>query len=129
MINERVKYTANTGTVLISTANTNLDGTGTLGTVITGASNGTYIPRIFIKGVTTVTRGMIRLFIYDGSSTRLLKEINVNPVPIVTGTGIDQSYSVTIPLDFHLKSGHIIKASTAIAESFSIVAEGLDWTY
>jgi hypothetical protein len=34
MINERVKYTANTGVGLLSAANANIDGTGTLVSII-----------------------------------------------------------------------------------------------
>lgn len=129
MIDERAKYTANTGTTLISTANSNLNGTGTLGTVITAASNGTLITRVFIKATTTVTRGMVRLFIYDGTNTCLLKEVSVNPVTIVTTTGIDQSFEAILDMNFNLKSGECLKASTEIANSFSVTAEGLDWTY
>lgn len=126
MINERVKYTANTSTVVISTANSNLDGTGTLGTVLTAASNGTLIQRVTIKATGNTTRGMVRLFIYDGANNRLIEEVRV---PTVTKSGIDHSFIAVVNLNYNLKTGYLLKASTENAESFSIIAEGLDWAY
>ncbi|HYG53369.1 MAG TPA: hypothetical protein VD905_20870 [Flavobacteriales bacterium] len=117
--------------VKISTANTNLDGTGTLGTVITGASNGTLIKNVYIKATDTgnasIAQGMIRLFIYDGSAnTRLLMEIDV---PNASQSSTDPSWETCIPLNYHLKSGYVLKASTQNADNFNVVAEGLDYAY
>jgi hypothetical protein len=50
------QYTANTGMVKISTANSNLDGSGTLGTVLTGASNGTLIKTVTVKATSNTVR-------------------------------------------------------------------------
>lgn len=83
------QYTANTGCVTISTANSNLDGTGTLGTVLTGASNGTLIKSIIVKAQTNTTQGMIRLFVNGGGATELIAEIEV---PAVTKSSTDPSY-------------------------------------
>lgn len=126
---ESTKYTANTGLATISTANTNLDGTGTLGTILTAASNGTQIQTITIKSLVSTTAGMIRLFLYDGSNTKLLTEI---PVDGITKSATNNSFSRIIDFNgqgFALKSGWILKASTEIGESFNIVAEGLNWEY
>lgn len=133
MISERAQYTANTGMVVISTANTNRNGSGTLGSVITGASNGTLIKTVTIKSNETAgtTAGMVRLFVYynDGmghTETRLLREIKI---PATTRTGINPTFSITVDLNFILLSGEILKASTEIGEDFVVVADGLDWTY
>lgn len=123
---EETQYTANTGMVTISTANTNLDGTGTLGTVLTGASNGTLIKSVIIKAITNTTAGMVRLFVTGGGNTRLLMEI---PVPAINKAAINTAFETKVDLNFTLQSGYIIKASTQNAESFNIIAEGLDWTY
>lgn len=126
-INERAKYTANTGMVLISTANSNLDGTGTLGTVLTGASNGTLIKTIIINALTNTTQGMIRLFVYDGSSvTNLIDEIEIPP-SVVSGTY--PAYSISYDVNYNLKAGFLLKAATQNAESFVVIAEALDWAY
>jgi hypothetical protein len=123
------QYTANTGIVTISTANANRDGTGTLGTVITAASNGTLIRKIQIKAISTTTQGMVRLFVYDGTNTRLLLEIDVPPMTVNTTTGTDCTFETTVELNYKLKSGWCLKAATQNAESFNVFAEGLDWTY
>lgn len=126
-INERAKYTANTGMALIDTANGETDGTGTLGTVITGASNGTLIQTITVKGIMTDTKGMVRLFMYDGSSvTALLDEINI---PAITQSSIQKAFEITYEVNYWLKSGFSIKASTQTGDDFVVIAEGLDLTY
>jgi hypothetical protein len=123
---EETQYTANTGLVTISTANTARDGTGTLGTVLTAASNGTLIKTVTVKAIVSTTHGMVRLFVYDGTNTRLLKEIEVFPV---TKSAITPAFEAKIALNFVLKSGWVLKASTENAETFNIIAEGLDWAY
>ncbi len=120
------QYTANTGKILISTANSNLDGTGTLGTVLTAASNGTLIKTINIKAQVSTTEGMVRLFIYDGTNTRLIQEI---PVPTVTKSATTPAFEYKWSCNIPLKATWVLKASTQNAEGFSVTAEGLDWAY
>lgn len=120
------QYTANTGTVVISTANSNLDGTGTLGLVLSAASNGTLIKTITVKSQVSTTQGMVRLFIYDGTNTRLIQEIEV---PANTKSATNPAFEYTWNCDIKLKSGYRIYASTQNAETFNVIAEGLDWAY
>lgn len=124
------QYTANTGMVKISTANANLDGSGTLGTVITGASNGTLIKNVIIKatgtGATSTAQGMVRLFITDGANTRLLTEVEI---PAVGQSSTDPTFQIVLPLNFKLESGLILKASTQNANGFNVIAEGLNFAY
>ncbi len=124
------QYTANTGLVKITTANANLDGSGTLGDVITGAANGTLIKNVIIKatgtGASSTSQGMVRLFVYDGSNTRLLTEVDIPPMG---QSSTDPTFKAMIPLNFKLESGFILKASTQNAEPFNIIAEGLDFAY
>lgn len=126
-INERAKYTANTGIVLISTANSSLSGDGTLGTVLTAAANGTLIKTITINAIGNTTQGMVRLFIYDGNSvTNLIDEFEIPPS---TALGTYPAYTITYEVNYNLKAGYVLKASTQNSESFVIIAEGLNWTY
>lgn len=126
-INERAKYTANTGVALVDTANSNTDGTGTLATVITGASNGTLIQTITVKGIMTDTKGMVRLFMYDGTSvTALLDEIDI---PAITQSSIQSAFEISFEVNYWLKSGWSLKASTQTGDDFNVIAEGLDLTY
>jgi hypothetical protein len=120
------QYTANTGMVNISTANSNLDGTGTLGAVLTAASNGTLIKSVTCKALVSTTEGTLRLYVYDGTSTRLIQEIHV---PSNTKSGTNPAFEYTWNCDIPLKAGNVLKASTQNAESFNIIAQGLDWAY
>ncbi|HWY13299.1 MAG TPA: hypothetical protein VN026_18350 [Bacteroidia bacterium] len=126
-INEKVQYTANTGMALLATGNSALDGSGTVYTVLTAASNGTRIARVTIQGRGTTTRGMIRFFIGDNSTfTRIIDEVDV-PARIQSGT--QDCWSITYDTDWCLKSGYILVATTENTENFCVIAEGLDYAY
>lgn len=122
------QYTANTGMVTISTANTNLDGTGTLSAaIITGASNGTLIKTVTVKAQSTISeQGTVRLFVYDGTNTKLITEIGISSK---TQSSTDPAFEISVPVDFNLKSGWSLKASTAKNQTFNVIVEGLDWAY
>lgn len=124
---EETQYTANTGMVTISTANSNLDGSGTISAaIITGASNGTLIKTVTVKAQGNTTQGMVRLFIYDGTNTKLVAEIET---PAVTKSATDPSFEIIIPVDFALKVNWSLKASTEKGETFNVIAEGMNWAY
>ena len=116
------------GAVVISTANTNRDGTGDLGTVITGSTNGTRITRITIQALETTTAGMIRLYIDIGATIHLWKEIAVTAI---TGSASVAEFVYVISLvgesALVLPSGYILLASTHNAEDFNVIAEGGDY--
>jgi len=72
---------------------------------------------------------MIRLFIYNGTTTRLIKEV---PIPAITKSGIFPSFMNKVDFDgkdFSLQAGYSLKVSTEIGESFNVIVEGLDWAY
>lgn len=125
-INERAKYTANTGMALVSTANSNLDGTGTTVTLLTGASNGTLLKNLTIKSIDETTEGMIRLFMYNGANYYLLDEIRIPPTK---KSGTWPAFEISFELNFSIEAGYSIKASTEKAESFALTVEALDWAY
>jgi hypothetical protein len=121
-INERAKYTANTGMAQISVANSNLNGTGTLYSIISGASNGTLIKTITIKATASDSIGMIRLYI----NTNIIDEIEI---PSVTQSAIEKTFSIAFDVNYNLQNGDVLMASTQNANTFNIIAEGLDWAY
>ncbi len=127
-INERAKYTANTGQVLISTANTNVNGTGTIGTVITGASNGTLIKKITIQARGNTTKGMIRFYIYNPYSG-LHYSLDETDVPATIQSGTQPAWSITYDVDYYIQDQLSLMASTEKGETFAITAEGLNYTY
>lgn len=112
--------TPKNGTTQISTANTNRDGTGTLGTVYTAGASGSRIDRLTIQAASTTTAGMIRLFISDGTNTRLIREI---PVLAITPASTTPAWG----MDYVFEGGLILqatwtlKAGTNNAEAFNLV--------
>ena len=120
--------TPKVGSVDISTANANRDGTGTIGTVLTAGAEGTRIHRIQIKALVTTTAGMIRLFIYTGAAYFLWREILVTAI---TASATVAAFETTVELlgerALVLPTGYSLRASTENAEAFTVVAEGGDY--
>lgn len=113
----------------ISTANTNLDGTGTITTIVTGVAAGTRINEVIVKAAETTTDGMIRLFLTDDSGTTwyLLDEFYV---AATTASSTQAAVSVSHGWD-HLilpSTAHRLGASTHNAESFNVIVNGADLT-
>lgn len=121
MLAERVKFTGNTAIAVLSTANSNLDGTGTIVNLITGANSGTIVKRITIKAQGNTTQGMVRIFVYVSSIYYLIREIEV---PAITKDGKHQAFIAEINEPFYLMSGWALRASTENGETFIVTAEG-----
>jgi hypothetical protein len=118
------------GLVMINTANTNRDGTGSLGDVITGTTDGTRVDRVVIKAGGTTTNGMVRVYLYNGTNTMLWDEVFV---PAITASNTAVTFKSTIqspdlmsPL-IVLASGQKIQVSTVQAETFYVTAHGADY--
>jgi len=102
--------------VLISTANTNRDGTtGTYGTVMTAGASGSRVDRINITATATTTAGMVRLYLDNA----MIKEI---PVIAITPGASQPAWSADVVFDNGLimQASAILKASTQIANSFNV---------
>ena len=112
----------------VATANTNRDGTGTVGTIFTPGTYGARIHRIKVKAAGITTAGMIRIFIHDGSNYRLYKEI---PVTAITPSGTVEAFEAVVDLQGEdaiiLPTGYTIRASTHNAETFNVFVEGGDY--
>jgi hypothetical protein len=118
------------GKANISTANTNRDGTGTLGTVATGGAQGTKIDRIKVKAQGTTTAGMVRLFLHDGTTFYLLGEIAVSAVtPSASVASFEGELVRTdgLPIAVLPNSSWTLRASTHNAETFSVLSFGGDY--
>jgi hypothetical protein len=112
------------GSAAIATANTNLDGTGTMAVLATGSSKGTVIRRVVAIAAGTVTDGFIRLFIHDGSSSRFYAQL---PVAAATPSATVAAWQGEIELfDCVLPSGYSLRAATYKSESFAVHAFGGD---
>lgn len=123
------------GQALLSTANPNRDGTGTIGTVFTAGASGSECLWCKVKARGTTTAGMIRLFLHDGTSYRgLLVEI---PVTAITPSATVPSFEALLPLSvpvlgdttlpMPLPTSWSVRASTEKAESFDVIIAGGDF--
>lgn len=105
---------------VLSVANTNRDGTGTLVDVVTGPANGCIIEEVTVAATGTTTPGMIRVFIYDGTNTRLERELTVEGI---TPSGSIRSFQKSFrPTGLKLTTGQKLQMSTNNAETFHVVA-------
>lgn len=104
----------------ISTANTNRDGSGSLGTVATIGANGGKVERIRIQAVGSVTNGMVRIFIStDGGTTKRL--FDERAVTTTAASGTVEGWEDEQPYDdLVLPAGALIYASTHNAETFNV---------
>ena len=109
----------------VSVANTNLDGTGTLADIFSAGSAGSLISRVEVRAAGNTTNGMIRLFVYDGTNTRLWQEITITGTT-PSATTQAASGNVTPSPSLPLKNGWTLKASTHNAETFNVFAYGFD---
>lgn len=117
--------------VRISTANTARDGTGSLGDLITGGTNGTRIDRIVCMAGGTTTVGMLRFFIYDGSAnSRFWLEV---PVAAITPSATVQAFrAVVMSPDpnqalLNLPVNYILRVGTHNAETFDVIPHAGDY--
>lgn len=113
--------------VSIGTANTNRDGTGTVGTVITGVAAGTEVRRIVIQAIGTTTAGMVRLFTFDGTNYRALREVVVTAITVAAGTAAFRAEIALSDVILPNASWSIV-ASTHNGETFHVTAFGADLT-
>jgi len=112
------------GSAAISTANTNRDGTGTIGSVLTGSANGTKVNEIRIKASGTTTAGMVRLYIFNGATNVLFLE---QAIAAVTPSASVKTEEYTLTFDsLVLPATYQLRASTHNAEGFNVVAIGAD---
>lgn len=111
----------------VSAANTNRDGTGTLVDILTGVAAGTKVLEVTVRATVTTTAGMVRLYLYDGSNTRLFDEI---AVAAITPSASLAAFTYTRRYDnLVLPTGSwVLKASTHNAEAMNVIALGGDLT-
>jgi len=110
----------------VSTANTNRDGTGTIVTCFTAGTNGS---RIEVQATGTTTVGMVRLFLNDGTNTRLLREV---PIAAITPSGTVPAFQIPLIFGDYVPlllptSSWSLRAATNNAETFNITVYGGDF--
>lgn len=112
----------------LSLANTNRDGTGTLVDVIAGGTIGTKVERVIVQAKSTTTAGFVRLFLNNGTTARLIREV---PVTAATPSGTVAAFRQEV--DFSnpsqilvVPNGWKLQAAPQNAETFAVTAIGAD---
>lgn len=115
--------TPNVGVAVISTANANRDGTGTLGTVWTAGASGGRVETVVIQAIGAVTDGMVRLFVHNGTTAYLLHE---EKVAAVTPSATEKAWQslIVMSMGLVLPTGWTLRAAPEKAESFNVIALG-----
>ena len=112
----------------LNTANTNINGAGTLGTnvisLVTGTNPGTVVDEIQISAAGTTTVGAIRMYAFNGASTTtLLAEYPVSAVatPGVSGGAHTPTWKITIrPINLNLYTAQELRFTTNNSETFHV---------
>jgi hypothetical protein len=121
--------TPRANSVNVASANTNRDGSGTISSLIIGASAGTKVNEIVAQAVVTTTAGMIRVFLStDGATTwKLFDELPIaaNTVSAsAAGIRVAKTYTNLILDDSSCELG----VTTHNSESINVFALGGDLT-
>lgn len=112
--------TINNGKGLVSAANTNRDGTGTIVTLLTAGSNGTLIRRISIKADGRPADSCVLIYLYDGSSYYVFDEFDLGApaAPSATVSSYQDTRGYT---DIKISSGWSVRASITAAPTSGAV--------
>jgi len=110
----------------ISTANANVDGTGTIVSFITAGTYGTRVDRIVIQALGTTTAGKVHLFKRTNAGTwRFYMSILVSAVTPNSTTGHFRYAAENLLID--LSATQELGAAPLNAESFLVFGEGSDY--
>lgn len=97
--------------------------------VVVAGTNGTMIVAVYVKATGTTTAGLVRLWLFNGTTYYLFEEIAVTAV---TPSGTVASFSgqsalVTPVTPLCIPSGWTLRASTQNAEGFVVEGFGGDF--
>jgi hypothetical protein len=115
-----------------TSANTALDGTGTVATVYTAGANGSRVDRLRIMHMGTNIASVLRVFINNGSTNATAgNNALISEVTMAANT-LSQVAAATItdlPLNIVLKSGYKINVTTgtAVASGYMVTAIAGDY--
>ena len=113
-----------------ASANTALDGTGTVTTVFTAdATNGGFLQRLRVKAPSVSTPTVMRIFINNGSTNAtasnnsLFEEILI---PTITATNVASTISMEVPMSIALPAGYKVNVclGTSITGAVYVTAVG-----
>lgn len=118
--------TVRCATGALSTADTARTGTPTnVVTIFTAGSSGSRIDEVDVIATGTTTSGVVRLWIYTGTTYFLLQEIMVSAITPSTTQAVFSSINTYNNL--MLPSGFSLRATTNNSETFAVIAFGGDF--
>lgn len=119
--------TPRVATVNIATANTAIDGTGTITTLIAGSSSGTRILEIVAKGAATGAACLVNVFLStDGGTTwRIFDTISL-AAATVSATVASARTSTLYTNVLLASSSHVIGVTVTVSQSVNVHALGGD---
>jgi hypothetical protein len=110
----------------LATADTARSGTPTnVVTIFTAGASGSRIDEVDIVATGTTTSGVVRLWIYNGTTYFLFQEILVTAITPSTSVAVFSSISTYN--NFMLPSGFSLRATTNNTEGFTVTAFGGDF--
>jgi hypothetical protein len=113
----------------LKTQNLNLDGSGTLFTLFTGAANGSGLSYVTIRAAGTNVTTVARFFYYDGTNTNLIDEVTLAPTTASTTAALPPFIWIP-PLNVaRLQSGHKIKMTLGTTISAGVFATAFGGDY
>jgi hypothetical protein len=111
----------------LTTANTAMDGTGTLNDVFTAGADGALAIKLVCRALGTNVATVLRVFYFDGTTNRLFTEMSIPGTTAVTNSALAP---FEIPLGLLMKSGDKLKVTlgAAIAAGVMVSVVGASYT-
>ena len=113
----------------ITTANTAMDGTGTVSTVFTAGSAGAYIQRLRVKALGSNVATVLRVFINNGSSTSVAANNSLYgelSMTTVTASNSASNPDFEYPMNLIMPAGYTMTCciGTTVATGVKVTAIG-----
>lgn len=91
------------------------------------ATDGSFVFRLFIKPLGTNAISVLRVFMYNGTTSYLMKEL---PLPSTTGSSTTALVDYEISLNLKLKAGYklLVTVGATIAAGVAVIAEAVDYS-
>jgi hypothetical protein len=116
----------------VSTANTALDGTGTVVTIFTAGSNGSRVDYVRVKNTGTAVATAFRVFVNNGGATSTATNNSLTAEQTIAAYTLSQTAAAAdyvIPLGINLPASYRLTASvgTAVAAALAVTVVGGDY--
>lgn len=118
--------------VSILTANTAMDGTGTVSTLFTAGANGSYVSRVRVKAQGTNVATVFRVFINNGSTNAtatnnvLYDEVSI---PATTASNTTANPVWELQMGFALPAGYVLNATIGTTVAAGVIASTIAGDY